>query len=186
MSERGHYLVLQRSTDSINEMLDALSNGASVTAAASFARLSPSTVHGWVSKGQDLLEQFEGSDDEPLHHERLLMELAVNVEQSIASVEIKGVRAITDAGDDGDWRAYAWLLERRFRDRWSQRVESTGAGGGPVEVDVKQQRQQVEAALSELSGRLAQIESGDEEDYRVEAEVVPDEDDEEPGESRAS
>lgn len=40
--------------------------------------------------------------------------------------------------DVRQWGAAAWLLERRFPERWGRRdqVEHTGRGGGPIEVRV--------------------------------------------------
>ena len=38
-----------------------------------------------------------------------------------------------------DWRAAAFLLERRFPDDYGKRSEITGKDGGPVKVDTKTQ-----------------------------------------------
>ena len=38
-----------------------------------------------------------------------------------------------------DWRAAAFILERRFPDDYGKRSEVTGKDGGPVKVEVKTQ-----------------------------------------------
>ena len=36
-----------------------------------------------------------------------------------------------------DWRAAAFILERRFPDDYGKRTEVTGKGGGPMKVETK-------------------------------------------------
>lgn len=52
--------------------------------------------------------------------------------------ERRCVRALIAAGSE-DWKANAWYLERKFRDRWgkTEKVELTGAKGGPVQHEVE-------------------------------------------------
>ena len=33
-----------------------------------------------------------------------------------------------------DWRARAWIMERRWRSRWGEQLAVTGADGGPVQI----------------------------------------------------
>ena len=49
------------------------------------------------------------------------------------------VAVITRAARDGDWRAQAWLIERRHPSRWGRRTshELTGPEGGPIAVEEK-------------------------------------------------
>ena len=42
-----------------------------------------------------------------------------------------------------DWRAAAFILERRFPDDYGKRSEVTGKDGGPVKVEAKTQTQHV-------------------------------------------
>ncbi len=49
-----------------------------------------------------------------------------------------------------DWRAAAFILERRFPDDYGKRTEVTGKDGGPVKVDAKTQTQHVFQPSKEL------------------------------------
>lgn len=49
-----------------------------------------------------------------------------------------------------------WRLERRFRERWGRQVEVTGAGGGPLSLDLGASAVEVlEAELDKVARRLA-------------------------------
>lgn len=47
------------------------------------------------------------------------------------------LKRIEKAGKRGSWQADAWQLERRNPDQFAKRFESTGVGGGPIEVEDK-------------------------------------------------
>lgn len=75
---------------------------------------------------------------------------------------------------DGDWRAIAEFLRRRFPDRWSKResIEVSGPGGGPIELQpVPVDRLSLETRRRILSELEAVAESDDE----LEIELTEDE-----------
>lgn len=57
------------------------------------------------------------------------------MDQAEAEAEARDVALIGKAGQE-DWRALAWRLERRGKERWrtSAEHEHTGAKGGPIEL----------------------------------------------------
>ena len=50
-----------------------------------------------------------------------------------------------------DWRAAAFILERRFPDDYGKRTEVTGKGGGPMKVETKSDRN---TSVHSSKGRL--------------------------------
>lgn len=64
----------------------------------------------------------------------------------------------TFVGYEGDWRAAAWLLERRLPARYARReaLEVSGPDGGPVEhEDAGARRERLEGMLAEIAHREA-------------------------------
>jgi hypothetical protein len=97
-------------TDDITERITAvLRSGGYVQAAASAASVPVRTYNHWLERGDP-----EGSDpkDEPY---RVFRE---KVERAVAEGEAVNVALISRAAQK-DWKAAAWLLERRHPDRWA-------------------------------------------------------------------
>lgn len=66
-----------------------------------------------------------------------------------AKIELR-LLEIIHAAAPSDWRASAWLLERRFPETWGRnRIEVTGKDGGPV------------AIAASIDAKLAQLSLGD-------------------------
>lgn len=86
--------------DRVDIILQALEEGLSFAAAARAAGIAPTTLQDWRAQ------------DEVLNHQ---------CEQAIATWERAHVQNVSKAGHHGDWRASAWLLSRRFPDRWGER-----------------------------------------------------------------
>lgn len=86
--------------DRVDTILEALKEGLSFAAAAKAAGIAPTTLQDWRAQ------------DDVLNHQ---------CEQAIAMWERQHVTNVSKAGHQGDWRASAWLLSRRFPDRWGER-----------------------------------------------------------------
>jgi len=81
---------------------------------------SESTLYRWLDRGE--------REQVGIYHE-----FRVAVEKAEALAEIRAVETLQDAALE-DWRAALAYLERRFPARWrpQQRMELTGAEGGPI------------------------------------------------------
>ncbi len=114
-------------TQAIAEIIvNAISRGASQALAAYAAGLGKNTVANWVTWGEEELEiELEGSVLAPF------VVAYRKAEYEAASTWIERITTAMAA----DWRAAAWLLERRHpKDFGKGRVEVTGPEGGPVEI----------------------------------------------------
>lgn len=141
-------------------VLEALERGNYLETAAAYAGLSPSTVRSWVRRGRAALrreEQGLGYHDT----ERVYAAFVTAVEAAQAQAEVRDVKAIAEAAEDGDWRAAAWRLQHRHPERWGRqelRVEhdlAEGAAGRGVDL-VRSLRASADgrAALEALSRGL--------------------------------
>lgn len=87
----------------IDPLLDNLRTGMSYQAAATQAGLSVHTVEAWRRDDPDFAELFDA---------------AVDYAEAVILNEIRQQGRSRD-----DWRASAWILERRFPERWALRKE---------------------------------------------------------------
>tara|TARA_Y100000310_G_C20530898_1_gene738399 strand:- start:133 stop:570 length:438 start_codon:yes stop_codon:yes gene_type:complete len=114
-------------------ILSRLVTGSTRRAACAEAGISYSTLYLWLSEGK--------KEDAPEEHKKFNLE----VEEACARAEIRWVGAIEAQARNGDWRAYAWLLERRFPEDWRQRKDLT------IEAEVKSD------GTAEVLGMMAQL-----------------------------
>ena len=109
--------------------------------AAKYAGISLGTFYGWMQRGRNF-EQNDGPKEDAIYFEFLKM-----VEKAMADAEVEDVAIIKNASRK-QWQAAAWMLERKFPDRWGRRdhVELTGKDGGPVEISAREKvEKQIEA-----------------------------------------
>jgi hypothetical protein len=72
----------------------------------------------------------------PIKKEAPYVSFFQQVKKAENTSEIRSVTQWQNAIKDGDWRAAKDFLARRFPDRWSPRIEITGAEGAPVQVNM--------------------------------------------------
>lgn len=122
---------MARPTKISKKIVDTLAKyiraGAHLDTAAARAGISKQTLHTW-------LKAAARGDGTPLQND-----LLEAVDLALADFEHGAVLGIMKASTT-QWQAGAWLLERKFPDRYGMRnrTEITGANGGPIQlVDVK-------------------------------------------------
>lgn len=104
--------MMKRSEKKIAALVEAIETGVSIESACSIAGIHRSTWYEWRER--------------PEIRERL--------DRALANAETALLSSIRDAGRD-DWRAAAWILERRYPETWSKRSEVQTSGA--VEVTVR-------------------------------------------------
>jgi hypothetical protein len=101
-----------------------LRDGGHMEQAAAYAGVHRATVYRWLARGE--------SDDAP----QRFRDYAAAVGEAEAGFEIASLALIARAGDE-DWRARAWLVERRHPRRWGRRkaLELSGPDGEPIQLE---------------------------------------------------
>lgn len=126
--------------DVVKRILDALRDGNSHNGAAAAGGIVPSTFYEWMNAHPDF--------SEAVHHAERECELALVADLRKMARE--------------DHRPLQFMLERRFPETWGrrqeQKIEITGANGGPVQViDVRTLTDEQLAAYETLlaAGQIA-------------------------------
>ena len=102
-------------------IVDGISAGLTYQLSCERAGIFPSTFYAWLERGE-------------LQATGRYKEFSEAITRAKADSALRLVSQITLAAPK-DWRAAAFMLERRFPDDYGKRTELTGKDGGPVKVD---------------------------------------------------
>jgi len=96
---------------------DVIAAGNYARTAVAMAGISEETYYQWLKKNPEFAEA---------------------VRKAESQAEAVRVARIARAGQEGNWTADAWWLERRFPDKWSrrERLEHTGANGEELKIRI--------------------------------------------------
>lgn len=125
-------------------LCDAMRTGLCLSHAAALVGISPATVREWIRRG-------EGTDDRP--DAEPFATFATAMRKARADGDVAMVAVINSAAEDGQWRAAAWMLERRNPQQWgrgAQRIEERAPSGrfaAPGHT--------AEALIEEIAARMA-------------------------------
>ena len=122
-------------------MVEALAKGQFVRAACRYAGINPTSHYDWLKRADD----GEGAP---------FADYANAVRAADVEGEQRHLKTIEEASET-DWRASAWVLERRHPDDYGkQRLEVSGPEGGPVQVDLRAQLDAVAAERSDIEAGI--------------------------------
>ena len=86
---------------------------------ADFVGVNRVTLWRWVRRGKrERARQAAGQEPRP--SEAIYLELCNAYKKGLAEAQIRAARVIREAAEAGVWQAAAWLLERRWPDRWGR------------------------------------------------------------------
>jgi hypothetical protein len=107
------------------KIAQAVASGNYFDTAAAYGGISYDTFNDWMNKG---INKVDAKYVQFYHA----------IKKAEADAEVMRVARISKAGQEGNWQADAWQLERRYPQKWGRRVsEVNGPEGGPLEVVVK-------------------------------------------------
>lgn len=106
----------------VADIVLAVRNGNYLETAAAFAGVNKWTFQDWLRRGRTELRRLaEDEKARPLQREAPYADLVARIEEAMAASEIGQLNAIKAAGTV-DWKAIAWVMEKRFQRRWGPRV----------------------------------------------------------------
>ena len=167
-------------------ILRALNTGASIRAASNSVGINEATYYRWMARGNAELNRIKEAEQtlanlprgtaktkrdaarkatKPLTAEEPFCKFCESVTRARAKVDIQIVSSIVQAAQNGDWRAGAWLMERRGDPEFYkvERTEISGPEGKPIETQAltpdyadPEVRRHAEGLLRLRSGRRRQ------------------------------
>ena len=132
-------------------LLDYIRLGIPVRKAVTTVGIAEKTFYNWMTRGIDERERLAtvpNAKSNPI--EVVYLQFLQSVERARGEAVTKKVAVISKAGNEGDWRAAAWWLERQAADEFGKtdRIEMTGAGGDPIKIQIE---------MGDLEDKIAKI-----------------------------
>jgi hypothetical protein len=132
-------------------LLDYIRIGTPVRKAVTASGIAEKTFYNWMSRGLAERERqalVPNAKDNPT--EVVFLQFLQRVEQARAEAITKKVAVIAKAGNDGDWRAAAWYLERQVPEDFGKtdRFEIGGTNGEAIKVQVE---------MGDLEDKIAKV-----------------------------
>jgi len=132
-------------------LLDYIRIGTPVRKAVTASGIAEKTFYNWMSRGLAERERqalVPNAKDIPT--EVIFLQFLQRVEQARAEAIMKKVAVIAKSGNDGDWRAAAWWLERQVPEEFGKtdKFEIGGANGEAIRVQVE---------MGDLEDKIAKV-----------------------------
>jgi hypothetical protein len=140
--------------DRLERFIEAVKIGATFAGACAHASWCERSVYRYLKRGRDALEAAEVEDD-PMDSlstipkaDRMFAELSIRYDEALSASEVSHLANLIKDGK-GDWKARAWVLERRWPERYS-RTRKIGSDVAKVEAEVERTKVEIEMAKLQL------------------------------------
>ncbi|MDO8307001.1 MAG: hypothetical protein Q7V58_01415 [Actinomycetota bacterium] len=101
----------------VKRLLEATAALLAPDVVADYAGVGRSTYFGWLSRGREA-EEARNDGHEVAASEQPFLDFLDRLTVVRATAEVNALREIEQAAHRGNWRAAAWILERRYPERW--------------------------------------------------------------------
>ena len=109
--------------DRIAGLVAQLKEGAPIDVACDFAEINRATFYRWQKEANQLYDELSEGKRKPSKltpRQKKLVEFLKQILKAIAEYELGLLKEIRDKVPR--WQSLAWILERRFRERYARRV----------------------------------------------------------------
>ena len=132
-------------------LLDYIRIGTPIRKAVTASGIAEKTFYNWMTRGmaeRERLSLLPDAKENPT--EVIFLQFLQRVEQARAEAITKKVAVIAKAGNEGDWRAAAWYLERQAPEDFGKtdRFEIGGTNGEAIKVQVE---------MGDLEDKIAKV-----------------------------
>jgi hypothetical protein len=132
-------------------LLDYIRIGTPIRNAVVAAGITETSFYSWINRGmaeRERLKLVKGAKENST--EVVFLKFLEQVERAKAEAVAKKVAVIAKSGNDGDWRAAAWWLERQLPEEFGKtdKLEIGGNNGEPIRIQVE---------MGELESKIAKV-----------------------------
>ncbi len=122
-----------RSTKLTEELIEQISiaveNGSSNKDACILTGISESTFYNWMNEAKALQDKKKIPSDK-----RIYLEFMESLKKAEAMFKQFHLGQINKASREGSWQASAWMLERKYPNEYSRKLELRGQDGNAPEL----------------------------------------------------
>ncbi len=107
-----------------------ISEGHYAVVVCTYLGIDESTFYKWINKAKQDIE---------VNKKSIYVEFFQSINEAEAKAEMRHLQNIAKSANDGTWQASAWLLERKHKNRWSnkQEIQLSGDEEKPLKVNLK-------------------------------------------------
>lgn len=141
--------IMDETTESA--LLDYIRIGTPIRKAVAAVGIAEKTFYNWMTRGLNERERLATVPNAKSNlTEGVYLQFLQNVERARGEAVTKKVAVIAKAGNEGDWRAAAWWLERQSPEEFGKtdRIEMTGNNGDAIKVQIE---------MGDLEDKIAKV-----------------------------